>query len=100
MDNAQITTQLAQLSTVTGIEKLNTTLQTLLQNSQDSQTTQAAALVGQAVMVPGSALTLSKGAAVGGFELASDAELEAMHAAGVRGVRFNFVKRLVDFRSP
>lgn len=26
----------------------------------------------------------------------SDAELEAMHAAGVRGVRFNFVKRLVD----
>ncbi|WP_137166648.1 amidohydrolase family protein [Salinimonas lutimaris] len=26
----------------------------------------------------------------------SDAELEALHAAGVRGVRFNFVKRLVD----
>ena len=27
----------------------------------------------------------------------SDAELESMHASGVRGVRFNFVKRLVDF---
>src|SRR5256885_16724388 len=27
----------------------------------------------------------------------SDAELKAMHEAGVRGVRFNFVKRLVDF---
>ena len=27
----------------------------------------------------------------------SDAELQAMHAAGVRGTRFNFVKRLVDF---
>ena len=26
-----------------------------------------------------------------------DAELNAMHDAGVRGVRFNFVKRLVDF---
>jgi 2-pyrone-4,6-dicarboxylate lactonase len=26
----------------------------------------------------------------------SDAELKAMHAAGVRGTRFNFVKRLVD----
>ena len=26
----------------------------------------------------------------------TDAELEAMHAAGVRGTRFNFVKRLVD----
>ncbi len=27
----------------------------------------------------------------------SDAELQRMHEAGVRGVRFNFVKRLVDF---
>jgi 2-pyrone-4,6-dicarboxylate lactonase len=27
----------------------------------------------------------------------TDAELEAMHAAGVRGARFNFVRRLVDF---
>ena len=27
----------------------------------------------------------------------SDDELDALHAAGVRGVRFNFVKRLVDF---
>jgi 2-pyrone-4,6-dicarboxylate lactonase len=27
----------------------------------------------------------------------SDIELRGMHAAGVRGVRFNFVKRLVDF---
>jgi len=26
-----------------------------------------------------------------------DEELDALHAAGVRGVRFNFVKRLVDF---
>ncbi len=27
----------------------------------------------------------------------TDAELQAMHEAGVRGTRFNFVKRLVDF---
>jgi 2-pyrone-4,6-dicarboxylate lactonase len=27
----------------------------------------------------------------------TDAELERLHGAGVRGVRFNFVKRLVDF---
>ena len=27
----------------------------------------------------------------------SEAELEAMHKAGVRGVRFNFLRRLVDF---
>ena len=37
----------------------------------------------------------AKGVATVGPEI-SEAELEAMHAAGVRGVRFNFVKRLVD----
>lgn len=30
----------------------------------------------------------------------TDAELKALHAAGVRGVRFNFVKRLVDTTPP
>jgi 2-pyrone-4,6-dicarboxylate lactonase len=30
----------------------------------------------------------------------TDAELRALHAAGVRGVRFNFVKRLVDVTPP
>ena len=30
----------------------------------------------------------------------TDEELQALHAAGVRGVRFNFVKRLVDFTPP
>src|ERR1700694_5824808 len=43
MDNAQITSQLAQLSTVTGINNLNTTL-TSLQGS--SQTSQAASMIG------------------------------------------------------
>ncbi len=39
---------------------------------------------------------LARGVATVGPEI-SDAELKAMDAAGVRGVRFNFVKRLVDF---
>ncbi len=38
----------------------------------------------------------AKGVAFVGEEV-TDAELEAMDRAGVRGVRFNFVKRLVDF---
>jgi 2-pyrone-4,6-dicarboxylate lactonase len=33
-------------------------------------------------------------------ESVSDEELQLMHAAGVRGVRFNFVKRLVDTTPP
>ena len=83
MDNAQITSQIAQISTVTGIQTLNTTMQALLSASQDNQTTQAASLVGQAVMVPGNALTLasttsSSGtattAAVGAYTLAANAD--------------------------
>jgi flagellar basal-body rod modification protein FlgD len=74
LDNAQMTSQLAQISTVSGIEKLNATLQVLLQASQDSQTTQAASLVGHGVLVPGNALALSSGNAVGGIELSGAAD--------------------------
>ncbi len=38
----------------------------------------------------------ARGVATVGLAI-SDAELQALHEAGVRGVRFNFVKRLVDF---
>jgi len=74
MDNAQMTSQLAQISTVDGIEKLNTTLTALLDGSQSSDAVQAAALVGKGVMVEGKALTLSGGKAYGGIELASAAD--------------------------
>jgi len=46
------------------------------------------------------ALIASKGKARGVATVSrsvTDAELQAMHAAGVRGTRFNFVKRLADF---
>ena len=42
MDNAQMTSQLAQISTVDGIEKLNATLQKLLSSSVDGEAMQAA----------------------------------------------------------
>ena len=45
------------------------------------------------------ALKASNGKAMGVAtvnELVTDAELQEMHAAGVRGTRFNFVKRLAD----
>ncbi len=74
LDNAQMTSQLAQISTVSGIEKLNATLQVLLQASQDSQTTLAASLVGRGVLVPGNALALSDGNAIGGVELGAPAD--------------------------
>ncbi len=74
LDNAQMTSQLAQISTVSGIEKLNATLQTLLDGMSVSQTTLTANLVGHAVLVPGSGLQLASGAAAGGIELAGSAD--------------------------
>lgn len=74
VDNAQMTSQLAQISTVQGITQLNTTLQTMLDNSNANQAVQAAALVGKGVVVPGSGLTLSSGQSIGGYELASGAD--------------------------
>jgi len=86
MDNAEVTSQLAQISTVSGIEKLNATLQTLLEGAVDSQTTQAAALVGEAVMVPGNGLILSSSAGVGGFDLAGDADAVTVTITDGNGV--------------
>lgn len=74
LDNAQMTSQLAQISTVSGIEKLNATLQTLLDGMSVSQTTLTANLVGHAVLVPGSGLQLASGAAANGIELAGSAD--------------------------
>lgn len=73
MDNAQTTSQLAQISTVDGIEKLNATLSTLMSNMQSTGALQAATLVGHAVLVSGSGIQVASGMAVGGVELSDPA---------------------------
>ncbi|MFZ2386601.1 MAG: flagellar hook capping FlgD N-terminal domain-containing protein, partial [Polaromonas sp.] len=61
LDNAQLTSQLAQMSTVSGIEKLNTAFQSLLAQSGSSQVLQSASLIGRTVLVPGNELALAQG---------------------------------------
>jgi flagellar basal-body rod modification protein FlgD len=53
LDNAQVTTQLAQLNTVTGINQLNTTLESVSASISAQQSLQAAMLVGREVLVSG-----------------------------------------------
>ena len=74
LDNAQMTSQLAQMSTVSGIEKLNTTLTGLVDSFGNSQAMQASELIGKSVLVPGSGLSLIKEQAYGGVNLAADAD--------------------------
>lgn len=58
MDNAQVTSQIAQLSAVNGIEQLNSTLLALSGQMDMSQSLQAAALIGKDVLVPGGKVSL------------------------------------------
>lgn len=74
MDNAAVTTQLAQLNTVSGIEKLNSTLTTLLAGYNESQAMQSAGMIGKNVMVAGKNLPLASGQAVGAIQLATKAD--------------------------
>lgn len=54
MENAEMTSQMAQINTVTGIEKLNTAMQQMMATFTASQGLQAAGLVGHQVLAPGS----------------------------------------------
>jgi flagellar basal-body rod modification protein FlgD len=74
MDNAQLTSQLAQLQTVTGVNKLNDTLESLKSSYQSSEAMQATNLIGHGVLVDGSNVTLSGGKAIMGVELGSDVD--------------------------
>jgi flagellar basal-body rod modification protein FlgD len=74
LDNAQVTSQMAQLSTVTGIDKLNSTLESLRSSFHSSQSFQAAGMIGRAVLVPGSEARLADGKALLGVELNQPAD--------------------------
>jgi flagellar basal-body rod modification protein FlgD len=74
LDNAQVTSQLAQLSTVTGVNKLNTTLESLKASYQSSEAMAATNLIGHGVLVEGNYANLSGGKSVFGVQLASAAD--------------------------
>ncbi|WP_136255253.1 flagellar hook assembly protein FlgD [Onishia niordana] len=60
MENAEMTSQLAQINTVSGIEKLNSTLSSITDQINQGQALEAAGLVGSGVMVPGNKVLASQ----------------------------------------
>lgn len=85
MDNAELTSQIAQINTVSGINTLNTTVQGLSSQFLQMQSLQGASLVGKNVIVPGNKLDIADGTAQGGFELTSAADavkMEVLNPAG------------------
>lgn len=86
LENAEVTSQLAQMSTVDGIERLNTMFKQLLAGQESAEAMQAAALVGRGVLVEGNGMILTEAGGVGGFELSGPADkvtLSIKDAAGL-----------------
>jgi flagellar basal-body rod modification protein FlgD len=96
LDNAQVTSQLAQLSTVQGIENMNATLQSLAASMGVGQMSEAANLIGHGVLVPGNTLNPSLQQDVMGFELSRPADsvsISILDAAGNEVRKLNLGSR-------
>ncbi len=74
MDNAQVTSQMAQLSTVSGIDKLNATVQALSSSMAAAQSLQAASMIGRVALVPGDQIAMASGSSNAAVELSQPAD--------------------------
>lgn len=87
VDSSQMTSQLAQINTVSGIAQLNTSLSSLSTQLAAGQQTQAALLIGTNVLAPGNSVAVKSGAASPfGVSLASDVSnltITVKNSAGV-----------------
>jgi flagellar basal-body rod modification protein FlgD len=114
-DNGEFIAQLAQFSTVEGLDKLNTTADGMSDGMRSSQALQASSLVGQSVIVEGNemGLLLNKGIVSGYTELpesSTDLKLSiedengqlleqislGNHAAGEMSVRWDGLNLMKD----
>ncbi|WP_246796191.1 flagellar hook assembly protein FlgD [Burkholderia perseverans] len=86
VDSSQMTSQLAQINTVSGIAQLNSSLTSLSSQITAGQQTQAALLIGTNVLAPGSTLNVSSGTGTGfGVTLpsaATDVTITIKNSAG------------------
>lgn len=82
LDNAQVTSQMAQLSTVNGIEKLNATLESFTK----AQAFQSVGMIGHYVLAPGESINLAGGKALAGVELKSAADSVKVNIVDSKGV--------------
>ena len=85
MDNAQVTSQMAQIQTVTGVSTLDTSIKALSSQFVQMQALQSVSLVGRDVTVEGNRLQMDQGKGEGVFELGAPAnavKLEVLSSAG------------------
>ena len=85
MDNSEVTSQMAQIQTVSGLSTLNDSLTGLSSQFTQMQALQSVSLVGHDVLVPGNRVATSDTGGTGTYDLASAADnvkVEIMTSAG------------------
>lgn len=85
VDNAQMTSQMAQISTVTGVQQVNKAIQDLVAQMASTQMLQSSALVGRNVLVDGNKLPVKDGKAAGAVDLvgaADSVKIDILSAGG------------------
>ncbi len=84
LDNAQVTSQMAQVTTVQGIERLNDTMSSMLSQIQGMQ---AAGLAGREVLTTGNKLNIGDGLpARGGYQLPNGADAVTIEIRNAMGL--------------
>jgi flagellar basal-body rod modification protein FlgD len=74
MDNAQMTSQMAQINTVSGIQQLNETMKSMASQFTAMQALQGTTLIGHDVLVQSNTLSIDGGKAKGSVDLTSQAD--------------------------
>lgn len=85
LDNAQMTSQMAQINTVTGIQQLNQTMKSMADQFSALQVLQGASMIGRSVVTEGNNLPVADGVGKGMFDLgtaAGDVKVEILTPGG------------------
>ncbi len=85
MENAQLTSQIAQIQTVTGIDQLNTSIEKMGAQFSQNASMQGVAMIGRDVTLSGNRMQMGNDGAVGTFSLSGAADnvtVEVTTAAG------------------
>jgi flagellar basal-body rod modification protein FlgD len=85
MDNAQMTSQMAQINTVSGIQELNATLKGMSAAASATQAMQGASLIGRDALIEGNTLSFDGTQGAGGFTLAGPASQVHVDIIGASG---------------
>ena len=85
LDNAEVTSQMAQINTVTGIQQLNTTMTAMAAQFGSQQAMQGVSLIGRTAMVEGNTPVVEEGDAYGGYNLSGAADSVKVDIIGKNG---------------